>query len=45
VLAVTLDDDLAPGAARLPAGVAGSEQLGPAVGPIDVHKTTSEQPT
>jgi NADH-quinone oxidoreductase subunit G len=43
VAPVVLDEALAPGAARLPAAVAGSGQLGPAVGPIQVSKTTGEQ--
>ncbi|MCG6940146.1 MAG: NADH-quinone oxidoreductase subunit NuoG [Thiohalocapsa sp.] len=43
VVPVVLDDTLAPGAVRLPAAVAGSEQLGPAVGPIQLQKTTEEQ--
>jgi len=43
VVPVVLDDLLASGAARLPAAVAGSEQLGPAIGPIRIQKTTEEQ--
>ncbi|WP_254045158.1 NADH-quinone oxidoreductase subunit NuoG [Thiohalocapsa sp. ML1] len=39
---VALDDTLAPGAARLPAAVAGSEALGPAIGPIRITKASAE---
>ena len=38
VVPVVIDDALAPGAARLPAAVPGSEALGPAVGALTVSK-------
>jgi NADH-quinone oxidoreductase subunit G len=44
VVPVVLDDAVAPGAVRLPMAVAGSETLGPAIGPVQVRKSTGEQP-
>ncbi len=38
VMHVCIDDDIARGAGRIPAGVPGSEQLGPQIGPMHLVK-------